>query len=129
MYAGVKLAVDSIRRAGEILLGFLTSMGSPVFPIPIEIRADIRAFQTASLAGESRLDIGQPNVLRPAVAADRDRMAALVVLAIDQQAANAIGAHLCKGDLLLAGLFGHPTLYRKLDAFLKMKGAYDVSAK
>jgi hypothetical protein len=24
---------------------------------------------------------------------------------------------------------GHPTLYRKLDAFLKMKGAYDVSEK
>jgi hypothetical protein len=24
---------------------------------------------------------------------------------------------------------GHPGLYRRLDAFLKMKGAYDVSAK
>lgn len=24
---------------------------------------------------------------------------------------------------------GHPTLYRRLDAFLRMKGAHDVSAK
>jgi hypothetical protein len=58
-------------------------------PIPIEIRADVSASLAADLAGEARLDIGQPNIIRPSVAADAYRMAALVVGAIDQKAANA----------------------------------------
>jgi hypothetical protein len=55
----------------------------------MEIRADISASLAADLAGEAGLKVGQPNVIRPSVPADRCRMAALVIRAIDQQAANA----------------------------------------
>ncbi len=44
-------------------------------------------------------------LIRPSVAADRGPMAAAVIAAIDQQPANAGGAHLAEGDLL-AGV-GH----------------------
>jgi hypothetical protein len=71
----------------------------------MEIRAEIRAPLAAGLAGEARLDVGQPDVIRPSVAADRRPMAAPEIRAIDQQAANASGAHLGEGDLL-AGV-GH----------------------
>ena len=54
-----------------------------------EIRADVGAFPAASLAGEPRLDIGQPDVIRPSVAADWCPVAAFVVRAIDQETANA----------------------------------------
>jgi hypothetical protein len=39
-------------------------------------------------------------------------MAALVIRAIDQKAANASGAHLCEGDFLLADEGGHVPLKR-----------------
>jgi len=39
-------------------------------------------------------------------------MAALVIRAIDQETANASGAHLCEGDFLLAGELGHAPLKR-----------------
>jgi len=45
----------------------------------------------AGCANETRLNVGQPGVIRPAVTADRNRMAAAIVRAIDQQAANALG--------------------------------------
>src|ERR1700726_678539 len=70
---------------------------------PGEIRAKVGTFQSASLASEARLDIGQPDVIRPVVAADCRRMAAPVVRATDQETANARGAHLSEGDFLLAG--------------------------
>jgi hypothetical protein len=72
-------------------------------PLPIKIRADIRASLAASLTGEPRLDVGQPHVIRPPVAADRGPMAALVILTVDKQATNAAGAHFGEGDLLGAG--------------------------
>jgi hypothetical protein len=67
-----------------------------------KVRPHICAFLTARLVGKARLDIGQPDIIRPAVTADRCRMAAPVVGAIDQQTANARGAHFSEGDLLLA---------------------------
>jgi len=84
-------------------------------PVPIEIGPDIRAPRAAGLAGEARLDVGQPGIIRPAVAADRGPMAAMVVRAIDQQPANAARAHFSEGDLL-AGRFGHEIpVSRQLD--------------
>jgi hypothetical protein len=76
---------------------------------PAEIWANVGTFPSASLASEARLDIGQPDVIRPAVAADCRRMAAPVVRAIDQETANAGGTHLGEGDLL-AGSFGHAAI-------------------
>jgi hypothetical protein len=54
----------------------------------------------AGPADKPRLNIGQPNVIRPKIAADGDRVAAAVVDAIDKQPANAAFGHLGKGDFL-----------------------------
>ena len=72
----------------------------------MEIGTDIRTLGAAGLAGEARLDVGKPGIIRPAVAADRGPMAALVIRAIDQETANAGGSHIGECDLL-AGRFGH----------------------
>jgi hypothetical protein len=68
--------------------------------LPIEVRADIRAFLAAALASEPPLDVRQPNAIRPSVAADRGPMAAPEIGAVDQETANASGAHFSEGDLL-----------------------------
>jgi hypothetical protein len=70
---------------------------------PAEIRTDIGASLAANVAGKQRLYVGQPDVIRPSVGAHGRRVAALVVRAIDQETANAKGAHLSEGDVLLAG--------------------------
>jgi len=72
-------------------------------PIPIEVRPHIRATMAAGATDESRLYIGQPGIIRPAVAIDRERMAAAVVSAIDQQPTDALFAHVGKGDLSAGG--------------------------
>jgi hypothetical protein len=69
----------------------------------MKIRADITAVLPTSLAGKARLYVGQPNIVRPLFAADRFPMAALVIRAIDQESANARGAHFSEGDLLVWG--------------------------
>jgi hypothetical protein len=56
--------------------------------LPIEVRADIRAFLAAALASEPPLDVREPNAIRPSVAADRGPMAAPEIRAIDQEAAT-----------------------------------------
>jgi hypothetical protein len=48
----------------------------------------------ASFAGKTRLQIRRPDLIRPLNRADRDRVAAMTVRAIDQQTANAHLAHL-----------------------------------
>ena len=68
--------------------------------------ADIGSSLATNLACEKRLEIGQPDVIRPSVAADRCPMTALVIRAIDQETANVSGAHLGEGDLLLAAGLG-----------------------
>jgi hypothetical protein len=73
------------------------------------------AFLATSLASEERLDIEQPNMSRPSVTADRRPVAALVVRAIYQETANAGGAHLFKGDVLLAGEGGHSAIKARRD--------------
>jgi hypothetical protein len=78
----------------------------------MEVRADFRAFPAAGLAGEFRFDVAKPDVIRPSVAADRDRVAAPIIGAIDQETANAGGAHLGEGDLL-AGRFAHADNFRE----------------
>jgi len=71
-------------------------------PIPIEVRPHAGATMAIGAADESRLNIGQPGIIRPAIAIDRNRMAAAVVSAIDQQAANALGTQVGEGDFLRA---------------------------
>jgi hypothetical protein len=52
---------------------------------PVEIRTDIGAPLAANLAGEQRLDIGQPDVIGPSVRADGRRVATAIVGTIDQE--------------------------------------------
>jgi hypothetical protein len=65
----------------------------------------------ASLADETRLEIGQSDVIGPSIAADRCVVAAAIIGTVDQEAANASGAHFSEGDLL-AGQGGHALLKR-----------------
>jgi hypothetical protein len=90
----------------------LTLLGSPKahladrHPTPVEIWPHVGAALTADPTGEALLDIGQPGIIGPRIAADRNRVAAAVVGAIDQQAAHAHFAHLAKRDLLRAVVHG-----------------------
>ena len=56
---------------------------------PVEVRPYVGAALAADPAGEALLDIGQSGIIGPCIAADGDRVAAAVVGAIDQQAADA----------------------------------------
>jgi hypothetical protein len=53
---------------------------------------DVGTAPAAGLAGEARLDIGKPNVIRPSIAADRCVVATAKIGATDQEPANAGGA-------------------------------------
>jgi hypothetical protein len=69
----------------------MTTFGaSAVFdpPTVCSRAAHVGAAIAASLTDEARLDIGQPDIIRPRIAADDDRVAAAVVGAIDQDAAK-----------------------------------------
>jgi len=68
----------------------------------MKVGANIRATSAASLAGEPLLQIGQPSVIWPPIAADRSPMRAMIVRAIDQETVHAGGAHFSQGDLLLS---------------------------
>src|ERR1700730_2194497 len=80
---------------------------------PVEIRTDVGPLLAACLPGEQRFDIGQPKIIAPAIGADLDGVRAPIVGAIDQETANARGAHLSESDLLLAGECGHAPLKRE----------------
>ena len=106
--AGV-LERDQLAAAGQFI-GSSNSRDQPFSRISFvrsPIGADVRVSVAASLADEPRLDIGQPNVIRPLIRTDGCRMAALVIRAIDQDATSAGGPHLSKGDFRLAGDSGH----------------------
>jgi len=66
-----------------------------------EIRPHVGAALAASCAYELRLEIRQPNIIRPSVTADRDVMGALVIGAIDQEPAHPGAAHFSEDDFLL----------------------------
>ena len=57
-----------------------------LLPVPAKIRPHIGAALAADAAGEARLNVGQPQIVRQAVTADGDRLAAAVVGSIDQDA-------------------------------------------
>jgi hypothetical protein len=64
----------------------------------MEVGPDIGASLAAGFADEAGLDIGKPDVIGPLICAGRDRVAAMMVGAIDQDAADASVAHLIEGD-------------------------------
>jgi hypothetical protein len=70
------------------------------WPLPMKVRSDVSSSLAAGRAYEPRLKIGQPDVVGPAICADRGRVAAMVVRAIDEDAAHASIAHFSEGNLL-----------------------------
>jgi len=59
----------------------------------MKIWPDVCSALAAFLADEPVFDVGEPDIVRPLIGADRDVVAALVIAAIDQNAANAGFAH------------------------------------
>ncbi len=57
--------------------------------VPIKVRPDIGAPLAACLTDEQRFKIGQPNMVRPSIRAEAYRVSALIVGAVNQEAANA----------------------------------------
>jgi len=55
----------------------------------MKICPDVRSAFAAFLAHDPIFDVGEPDIVRPPVGADRDRVAAPVTRAIDQDAAHA----------------------------------------
>jgi hypothetical protein len=74
--------------------GVIGGFCAPRFCFPMEIQPDVRAFAPTGLTGEARLHVGQPEIIRPLVAADRDPVTIVIIAAIDQQSANAHFAQL-----------------------------------
>ena len=70
-----------------------------------KLRPHVRATLAAACIGEVGFDVGQPDMIRPAVSVGLDVVAAAVIAAIDQHVADAGGAQLAEGDLL--GVGGH----------------------
>jgi hypothetical protein len=68
--------------------------------VPIEIGPHVRAALAAALANELRLEIGQPDLAGPRIGAEFLPVRAMMVGAIDDQAANAGSAHGAEGDFL-----------------------------
>jgi hypothetical protein len=89
------------------------------FLCALPIGPHIRAAPAASLAGKQRLQIGQSDIIRPLVAADRGPVRATIIGTIDHQAAHARGAHLGKGDLLRSFDFGHGAIIAPAAAGVK----------
>jgi hypothetical protein len=63
--------------------------------------------------------------VRALIGIDSYLMAAAIVRATDQEAANASGAHLCEGDLQLARGLGHAPSFRRS----RIKGTLPISVQ
>src|SRR5436190_24098034 len=71
--------------------------------VPTKVWSHVGAVLAASLADEPRLDIRQPHIVGPPIGRHRDRVAATIVHAIDQDPSRAAaGPHLAEGDLCRA---------------------------
>ena len=71
-------------------------------PVPIfrglEVGSDLGTAFAADAASQLRPDIGQSDVIRPAVGVYHSAMTAMVIAAIHQHLADALVAHLAEGD-------------------------------
>jgi hypothetical protein len=65
--------------------------------IPVEVRPDVGASLSAGFANELWFEIGRPDMIGPWICADRDRVATLIVCAVNQDARHGGGAHLSNG--------------------------------
>ena len=83
-------------------------------PVPVEVRPHVSAALAAGRANEARLDIGQPDIIGPAIAADGDRMTAAKVPAINEDPAHAHVAHFGEGDTI-----GHLPKFGEIGANVK----------
>ena len=68
-----------------------------------KVRSDVRTVLAASGADEARLDVGQTHMIGPTIRAERRRVTALVVGAVDDHFVHSGFAHLAERYLLLGG--------------------------
>ena len=87
-------------------LGDLSGSGRSAVTHPgrLEERPDIRASLAASRADEPILNVGNPDVIGPLARVHLDRVAALVIGAIEQDVIDAGLAHFSESDFLLTGV-------------------------
>jgi hypothetical protein len=71
-----------------------------------KLRPDFRTTVTTDAADEAGLYIGQADIIRPLIGAQRCRVGAAVIAAIDEHIADAGFAHLAEGGLLRGGRHG-----------------------
>jgi hypothetical protein len=83
----------------------------------VKIWPDVGSTLAAFLADEPIFDVGEPDIVRPLIGADRDVVAALVIRAINQDTADAGFSHLAEGDLLR-------TLERRDSGFLTRRAHF-----
>ena len=58
--------------------------------------AAIAATLAAGCADKPRLNVGQPEAIRPLIPADRKGVATAIVRTIDQQPTDTLGTHVCE---------------------------------
>jgi hypothetical protein len=81
------LSIKFNRAAGEtpspVVLNLTIARRRNGWALPMKVWPHVGASLAASLAYELRFEIGEPDVIRPWISADRDRVAALVIRAVD----------------------------------------------
>ena len=66
--------------------------------LPAKLRPHVGTAAAADLTDKPVLDVGQPDIVAPAVGVRFDVMGAAMIAAVDQLIAYAGGAHLAEGD-------------------------------
>jgi hypothetical protein len=79
----------AVRRDAGRLSALAIAHRGDVRLVPMKVRPDVGASLAAGLAHEAWLKIGKPDVIRPFIRVDRDRVAAMEIRAINQDTAHA----------------------------------------
>jgi hypothetical protein len=82
-----------------------------------KLRPDFRTTVTTDAADEAGLYIGQADIIRPLIGAQRCRVGAAGIAALDEHIADAGFAHLAEGGLLRGGRHGQRRLVVTLPTF------------
>ena len=91
--AQCRVAIRGLGRFPDYSQGLTSSR-----PGVREFRPDLRALFAAASTGEARFDVGEPDIIGPAVGVGFDVMGAAMIAAIDQHVADAGGAHFAERD-------------------------------
>ena len=77
-------------------------LGAPAL-LPAKLRPHVGTAAAADLTDKPVLDVGQPDIVAPAVGVRFDVVGAAMIAAVDQPIAYAGGAHFAEGELFAGG--------------------------